>query len=127
MPHFHIYYSPNLDEDTANILPMLADTVAETGIYPLGGTRIRAFKTDHIYLADNHEANACFDMVIRMGEGRTIEQKKSAGERIMKTATDFFADKLETGHLIVSLAISEIDSNFSWKKNSIYKRLPEKT
>ena len=47
MPHFTIEYSANLDErlDMAEVVDVVRNAAVETGIFPLGGIRVRAART----------------------------------------------------------------------------------
>ena len=47
MPHFTIEYSANLDErlDMAEVVDVVRKAAVETGIFPLGGIRVRAART----------------------------------------------------------------------------------
>lgn len=95
----------------------------ETGIFPEGGIRVRAFAADYYSIADNHPDNAFADMVLRIGIGRTMDEKSNAGEAIMAVARHSFNGLLDEPHFALSLEIVEIGKALSWKANSIHPRL----
>ncbi len=125
MPHMSIEYSRRLNDDfdMQHLCEELRLTMVNTGIFPLGGIRVRAFAADACAIADNHQDNAFVDMILRIGKGRTEAEKKNAGEAIMATAQVFFMTLLEKAHFALSLEIIEIDPRMSWKVNTIHMRL----
>ena len=86
MPHFTIEYSANLDErvDMGAVVELVRKAAVETGIFPLGGIRVRAVKCEHYAVADGQKNFGFLDMVLRLGEGRDLATRKQAGEHIFK-------------------------------------------
>lgn len=125
MPHLTIQYSKNLNGgfDMQSLCETLRLTMIDVGIFPLGGIRVRAFAADAASIADDHPDNAFVDMVLRIGAGRSRDEKKQAGEAILATAREFFQEVLDTPHFALSLEIIEIDPLLSWKINSIHSRV----
>lgn len=78
MPHFTIEYSANLDErlDMAEVVDVVRKAAVETGIFPLGGIRVRAVRCEHYAIADGRPAYGFLDMVLRLGEGRDPATRK---------------------------------------------------
>ena len=54
MPHFTIEYSANLDGrvDMGAVVELVRKAAVETGIFPLGGIRVRAIRCEHYAIAD---------------------------------------------------------------------------
>ena len=86
MPHFTIEYSANLDSrvDMGEVVEVVRKAAVETGIFPLGGIRVRAIKCEHYAIADGDPNLGFLDMVLRLGEGRDLATRKKAGEHIFK-------------------------------------------
>jgi 5-carboxymethyl-2-hydroxymuconate isomerase len=127
MPHLILQHSTNIEANRLqSACDGLHDVMVSTGIFPLGGIRVRAIPCDVYAVADRHPQNAFVDMVLRMGTGRTAEQKKHAGEALMTHAELLFAQELTAPHFALSLEIIEIDDVFSWKTNTIHARLKAK-
>ena len=86
MPHFTIEYSANLDArvDMAEIVELVRKAAVETGIFPLGGIRVRAVKCEHYAIADGNPQHGFLAMVLRLGEGRDLAARKKAGGHIFK-------------------------------------------
>jgi 5-carboxymethyl-2-hydroxymuconate isomerase len=53
MPHFTIEYSANLDArvDMGKVVEVVRKAAVETGIFPIGGIRVRAIRCEHIFKA----------------------------------------------------------------------------
>jgi 5-carboxymethyl-2-hydroxymuconate isomerase len=77
MPHFTIEYSANLDGriDMGEVVEVVRKAAVETGIFPLGGIRVRAVKCEHYAIADGSPNRGFLDMVLRLGEGRDLAQE----------------------------------------------------
>ena len=101
----------------------LLETVLETGLFEIGAIRVRALRADHYAIADRLPENAFIDLNLRIGKGRTAEEKKRTGEALFATANTLLAPLFETPHFALSLEIREIDAELSWKKNAIHPRL----
>lgn len=129
MPHLTIQYSKNLESvaDIRLLCQELRLTMIDTGIFPLGGIRVRAFSAAEFSIADNNENNAFVDLVLRIGAGRTIVEKKAAGDALMQKSQHFFRTMLDTPYFALSLEVIEIDAELSWKSNSIHARLNQLT
>src|SRR5438270_13637473 len=86
MPHFTIEYSGNLDTclDMAEVVEVVRKAAVETGIFPLGGIRVRAIKCEHYAIGDGNPDFAFLDMVLRLGEGRDLKTRQAAGEHIFR-------------------------------------------
>lgn len=125
MPHLVVQYSVNLDAgtDMQELCSTLNRVMAETGLFPLGGIRVRAFPSTAYAIADMDRKNGFADMVLRMGAGRCEADKKRAGEAIMAAAKSHFQSLLDEPHFALSLEVVEIDPDLSWKVNSIHPRL----
>src|SRR5215472_512796 len=78
MPHFTLQYSANLDPhiEMAKVVEVVRKAAVETGIFPLGGIRVRAVRCEHYAIADGRPAYGFLDMVLRLGEGRDLAARK---------------------------------------------------
>jgi len=126
MPHFHIDYSPNL-EDRMDILAfctLLRDAAMQTGVFPLAGLRIRATPATYVVMADGNPDHAYLDLSVRLRAGRTPEVKAAATQHIFDAAAAFCAPLLETSSFMLSMEMRDIDPAFSPKVSSIRRYLP---
>ena len=125
MPHFSMEYSANLDGtvDFSALAKVIHETMLSTGVFELGAIRVRAFRSEAYAVADLLPQNAFIDMSLRMGAGRSEEDKKRAGDAIFAAVSSHLSKLLETPHFALSLEIREIDPQLSWKKNAIHPRI----
>jgi 5-carboxymethyl-2-hydroxymuconate isomerase len=125
MPHLTIDYSRNLSDkaDIPGLCRSLHAAILASGLFEFGAVRVRAIAADHAVVADDLPENAYLDMVFRIGEGRSLEQKKRAGDMIYAAAERHLAPLFATPHFALSFEIREIDGGLSWKTNAIHPRL----
>jgi 5-carboxymethyl-2-hydroxymuconate isomerase len=128
MPHLTIEYSANLDAltDIGTLTRALHAAIFATGLFELGAIRVRALPCTDYAVADLLPENGFADLRMRIGTGRSAEDKARAGEAIFATAVRHFAPLFETPHFALTLDIAEIDAALSWKKNAIHPRLRAK-
>lgn len=125
MPHLTVEYSANLDDrvDIGELCRRLAQSVLSTGLFEIGAVRVRAVRAEHFAIADQLPENAFVDLNLRIGKGRTADEKKRVGEAIFAAAGDMLAPLFGTPHFALSLEVREIDPDLSWKRNAIHPRL----
>ncbi len=125
MPQPTVEYSANLDgqTDMGALCRALHGAMLASGLFELGAVRVRALRADHYAVADLLAQNAFAALTLRIGKGRSPEDRKRAGDLIFTAATDALAPLFATPHFALTLEIIEIDPDFSWKKNAIHPRL----
>ena len=132
MPHFTLEYSANLDAsvDMGKVVETVRKAAVETGIFPLGGIRVRAVRCEHYAIAGGNADFAFLDMVLRLGEGRDLATRKKAGEHIFKTLSDYLTPVFANSKFALSFDMQINDKEMSWKRNNIHEALkaePAKT
>jgi len=125
MPHFTIEYSANLDKrvDMANVVELVRKAAVETGIFPLGGIRVRAVRCEHFAIADGSAHFGFLDMVLRLGEGRDLATRREAGEHIFKALSAYLDPVFAGGKFALSFDMQINDKETSWKRNNIHETL----
>jgi 5-carboxymethyl-2-hydroxymuconate isomerase len=132
MPHFTLEYSANLDAlvDMSNVVEVVRKAAVETGIFPLGGIRVRAVRCEHFAIADGNPDLGFLAMVLRLGEGRDLATRQKAGEHIFKALSDHLDPVFANSKFALSFDIQINDKDMSWKRNNIHEALkaePRKT
>src|SRR6185369_14144334 len=125
MPHFSIEYSANLDAriDMGELVEVVRKAAVETGVFPLGGIRVRAIRCEHYAIA-NGEANFGFlAMVLRLGEGRDLATRRTAGEHIFRVLSSYLDPVFAGSKLALSFDMQINDKETSWKLNNIHDAL----
>jgi 5-carboxymethyl-2-hydroxymuconate isomerase len=125
MPHFTIEYSANLDAlvDMGKVVELVRKAAVETGIFPLGGIRVRAVKCEHYAIADGQKNFGFLDMVLRLGEGRDLATRKKAGEHIFKALSAYLDPVFANSKFALSFDMQINDKETSWKRNNIHEAL----
>lgn len=125
MPHFTLEYSPNIEAyvNMNDICDKLRVIALETGIFPIGGTRIRAFRAHHVSIADGNPQHGFLDVSVKIGVGRDIETRKKAGEHVYKALETLCSPCFENMTFALSLDIREMEAETSFKTNTIHKSL----
>ena len=125
MPHISIEYSGNLEEivDIGALCEALRVAGIETGLFPMPGIRVRAFRADHYAIADGDPKHGFIDISIRLREGRSKEKKEAATEHLFGAAKGFMAQALERHSIALSMEMRDIDSNLSPKTGTIRDHL----
>ena len=125
MPHFTLEYSANLDAlvDMGKVVELVRKAAVETGIFPLGGIRVRAVRCEHYAIADGKVPAGFLAMVLRLGEGRDLATRKAAGEHIFKALSDYLDPVFANGPFGLSFDMQINDKDTSWKRNNIHEAL----
>ena len=125
MPHFTIEYSANLDDrvDMDKIVELVRKAAVETGIFPLGGIRVRAIRCEHYAIADGSPHSAFLAMLLRLGEGRDLAARQKAGEHIFKALSIHLDPVFAGSKFALSFDMQINDKETSWKRNNIHEAL----
>jgi 5-carboxymethyl-2-hydroxymuconate isomerase len=129
MPHFTIEYSANLDGrvDMGAVVELVRKAAVETGIFPLGGIRVRTVRCEHYAIADGNPHLGFLDMVLRLGEGRDLPTRKRAGEHIFKALSAHLDPVFKETKFALSFDMQINDKDTSWKRNNIHEALKVET
>ena len=121
MPHFTLEYSANLDGlvDMGTTVEVVRKAAVETGIFPLGGIRVRAVRCEHYAIADGRTNYGFLDMVLRLGEGRDLAARKKAGDHIFKALSAHLDPVFANSKFALSFDMQINDKDTSWKRNNI--------
>jgi 5-carboxymethyl-2-hydroxymuconate isomerase len=128
MPHFTLEYSANLDAlvDMGAVVEVVRKAAIETGIFPVGGTRVRAVRCEHYAIADGARDFGFLAMLLRLGEGRDLATRKKAGEHVFKALSGYLDPVFANSKFALSFDIQINDKEMSWKRNNIHDALKAK-
>jgi 5-carboxymethyl-2-hydroxymuconate isomerase len=129
MPHFTIEYSANLDAvvDMDEVVEVVRKAAVATGIFPLGGIRVRAFRSEHYAIADGNPDSGFLDMLLRLGEGRDLASRKQAGSLIFEALSVYLDPVFAQRKFALSFDMQINDKDTSWKRNNIHEALKPAT
>lgn len=125
MPHFSIEYSANLEElvDIAKLCDALRKAAIETGVFPLAGIRVRAFRADHVSIADGDPRHGFLDLSIRLREGRPQNAKEEATAHVFKALEAFLEPVMAQHPIALSMEMRDINASLSPKTGTIRDHL----
>jgi len=127
MAHLVLDYSGNLEAqaDLPGLCAALRDAMAATGIFPLGGIRVRALKADHWAIADGEGPDdAYLHMTALIGAGREEAARARAREAIYAAAEAWLRPRLGDRPFALSLELREIAPGAGEKRwNTVHERL----
>jgi 5-carboxymethyl-2-hydroxymuconate isomerase len=125
MPHFTLEYSANLDAlvDMGAVVEVVRKAAIETGIFPVGGTRVRAVRCEHYAIADGAKDFGFLAMLLRLGEGRDLATRKKAGEHVFKALSGYLDPVFANSKFALSFDMQINDKEMSWKRNNIHDAL----
>ena len=123
MPHLIVEYSANLEGrlDLDALLDRLHAEALATGIFPIGGLRVRAFRADHYRIGDLHPDNAYVHVTAIVGAGRPLDVRERAGTQLFECIKAQLAGLFEAGPLAISFNIQEFDAVLNFKQNNLHR------
>ena len=129
MPHLVIEYSANMESrtDIAGLCDTLRLAAIGTGILPLAGVRVRAFRADHVSIADGDPAHGFVDISVRLRGGRDLADRKAATQSLFEAARDFLQPALDQYPVALSFEMRDIDPDLSPKIGTIRDHLTATT
>jgi 5-carboxymethyl-2-hydroxymuconate isomerase len=126
MPQFIVEYTDNIkaDADIPTLLKKVNDTIIgqEGGIFPPGGTRSRAIELKDYRMADGVEDYAFVHATLKIGTGRTEEQKKKVCDDLFEVMKAHFAPIFAARYLALSMELYEYSERGTYKHNNVHAR-----
>ena len=128
MPHVTIEYSANLEADVEPMALVRAvhAAVLSQPVFEAVGARTRAARREHFLVADGDPTHAFIAITARIGPGRTLAERKTASEAIMKALHDTVKPIYESRGLLLSVEVAELDGGAMTRKNSLRERASSK-
>lgn len=114
MPHFILEHSGNLTNESLDLdalFTRLIDEAVGTGIFPLAGIRCRAHNCEYFRVADGTPTFGFVHLHVRIGSGRTEEQKASAAKALFAVLTEHLSALYESQGLAISFELSELPTH----------------
>jgi len=125
LPHLIVEYSANIEDRIAldALLDKLHACALGTGVFPLGGVRIRAQRADVYRIADLSPENGFVHLTALIGHGRPLDVQQRAGEELFAVVTGHLADLYEQSPLAISLNVQEFHPVLNFKKNNLHEHV----
>ncbi len=131
MPHLTLEYSANLADETdmRRLCAELAQCLdgqrdGERKVFPTGGIRVRALRSDAYFIADGSIIDAAFVHAnLKLGKGRSPAVIEAARTALFDVIKRHFAAAYKTRGFAASLEISEFGPAGTLKYNNLHDRL----
>lgn len=123
MPHLIVEYSANLEAhlDLDSLLDRLHSAAIGTGMFPLGGIRIRAYRAEQYRIADCAPDNAFVHVTAIVGSGRSLERREAVSRELFATLCTVLEPIQATSPLAISFNMREFDPVLNFKKNNLHE------
>lgn len=123
MPHLIVEYSANLEArlDLDGLLDRLYEEAIDSGMFPIGGIRIRAYKALDYRIADRDPANAFVHVTAIVGSGRPLDKREAVSRRLFEAICDALGTLSATSPLAISFNMREFDPVLNFKKNNLHE------
>lgn len=108
------------------LLDKLYATALDTGVFPLGGIRVRAHRADHYRISDCDPDNAFVHVTAMIGHGRPLDVRRQVGEELQATLCAHLDELFSSSPLAISLNIQEFHPELNFKKNNLHDYLKKK-
>jgi 5-carboxymethyl-2-hydroxymuconate isomerase len=128
LPHLIVEYSANIESEIelGALLDKLHARALETGVFPLGGLRVRAHRTDDYRIADKSPDNGFVHVTAMIGHGRALDVQQRAGEQLFETLTAHLAPLYAKSPLAISLNVQEFHPVLNFKKNNLHEHVQQR-
>ena len=118
MAHLSFEYSANLEPELnlQAFCDLMRNVMRDSGVFPLGGIRVRGTRVDVCAVASGEREIAFIDMTVRMGQGRDEATRTEVTETLYSAAEDWLRPRIGETPFALSLEIMEIDARFAEKR-----------
>ncbi|OKP01075.1 5-carboxymethyl-2-hydroxymuconate Delta-isomerase [Xenorhabdus eapokensis] len=122
MPHFYAECTENIREAARlpELFAKVNQALADTGIFPLGGIRSRAIWLDTWQMADGKQDYAFVHMTLKIGAGRSLEDRQKVGEMLFGLIKTHFSELMTRRYLGLSFTMEELDPILNYKSNNVH-------
>jgi 5-carboxymethyl-2-hydroxymuconate isomerase len=125
MPHLIVEYTDNLRAE-GEIRTLLrkanAVLIAQGGVFKPGAVRSRAIELHDYCMADDQADYAFVHCTLKIGAGRTAQEKRAACTALFEMIKEHFAALYAKRYLALSLELYEFDEGGTFKHNNVHAR-----
>ncbi|HJW05756.1 MAG TPA: 5-carboxymethyl-2-hydroxymuconate Delta-isomerase [Rhodanobacter sp.] len=124
MPHFIVECTDNIREqaDLPALFKKAHEYLAGTGLFPIGGIRSRAHWLDTWRMADGEADYAFVHMTLKIGSGRSLEDRRRVGDELFALIKAHFAPLFDARYLALTFELAELHPELNYKHNNVHQR-----
>ena len=128
MPHLYVEYSANTEEklDIDGLLDTLYGTALDSGVFPLGGIRVRGQRIENYRIADCAPENAYIHVTALLGFGRPLDVRRSVGEALFAALCGYCEQCVSQHPLALSLTMQELHPELNFKQNNLHEYVKQR-
>ena len=122
MAHFVLEYSDNIDKDSLalqDLFSKLHQAAVDTGLFPLKGIRSRGYACHDYRMADGNPEHLFVHLEVKLGAGRSMDEREAAAESFFAVLTQHFAGSFEQRGVAMSFEMKELEPVLKYNKNNI--------
>lgn len=125
MPHAWIEVSANIagEPEIRELKRLVYDAALVTGIFPLGGVRVRFQVIDDYLVGDCDPANAFVHIVLRIGAGRDLATRKQAADAVFARVCALLKPLNARAPLAVAFEVQEMSEDLNYKFNNLHDHI----
>ena len=125
MPHIAVDYSANVEDwiDMSGLCDVLRRAAIDSGVFPMAGIRVRAFRATYVSQADGDPKHGYVDISVRLRGGRDLAVKKAATAQIFAAAEAALSPAMAEHSIALSLEMRDIDPALSPKTGTVRDHL----
>jgi 5-carboxymethyl-2-hydroxymuconate isomerase len=129
LPHLIVEYSANVEQRIAldALLDKLHACALGTGVFPLGGLRVRAHRADAYRIADKAPENGFVHVTALIGHGRPLDVQQRAAEELFAVLTSHLDPLYTKSPLAISLNVQEFHPVLNFKKNNLHEHVKRRS
>jgi 5-carboxymethyl-2-hydroxymuconate isomerase len=123
VPHLIVEYSANIEDriDLDGLLDALHVRAIESGIFPAGGIRVRAFRAEHYRVADCHPDNGYVHVTAIVGHGRPLDVRERVSRELFELITEHLQSLFDSSPLAISFNMQEFHPVLNLKRNNLHQ------
>jgi 5-carboxymethyl-2-hydroxymuconate isomerase len=123
LPHLIVEYSANIEDQIAleALLDKLHACALATGVFPVGGLRVRAYRAAAYRIADKAPDNGFVHVTALIGHGRPLDVQQRAGQELLAALAEHLEPLFAESPLAISLNMQEMHPVLNFKKNNLHE------
>ena len=123
VPHLIVEYSANIEDqiDLDGLLDKLHARAIESGIFPAGGIRVRAFRAERYRIADCHPDNGYVHVTAIVGHGRPLDVRERVSKELFALIADHLGPLFDSSPLAISFNMQEFHPVLNLKRNNLHE------
>lgn len=125
MPHAWIECSSNIadEPEVKDLKKLVYDSALETGIFPIGGVRVRFQIVSDYIVGDGDPDNSFLHIVLRIGTGRQLEVRKAAADAIFERVCTLIKPLHDRRPIAVAFEVQEMSADLNYKFNNLHEHI----